>query len=293
MQDPPSYEVITVLNGCTDDTREVIDAFREARPEITIRIVESPKGRCIARNHGAFVAHAPVVAFLDADDAVYPEWLRALYDRTSSLHGIVSGSLVHTRVNRPEVMRVYGIDPNEPDPVERSDLPLHDSDAFRDAAEGNFAAWREDFLRVGGFDAAFQGGLEGTDYCLRSIQAGIRVNTCQMARIDYWLRDTPRGTLRQQRALARCKVLFFVRHYGRGSTTGVSFKYSLLGLVRELLRTPAAPFMSAEDRHALLMRLGGHLGSVEGHVRYRVFRRVPAPELLPETGYQGASLTDT
>lgn len=286
MTNAPEFEIVLVLNGCTDRSREVIEAFAALHPGISIRIEESRAGRCVARNHGAAVARGDVLAFVDGDDTVYPDWLEMIYARTAQLHGIVSGRLVHTRVNPPEVLRVYGISPDEGDPALESDLPLHNLSTFRDACEGNFAVWRDDYLRVGGMDASFKGGLEGTDYCLRSIQAGIPVNTCHKAKVDYWLRGTGTGTFRQQRALARSKLLYFVRHYNRGSSTGASLKYSLYGFLSEIVRLPAYPILSSEQRHKRLHRLGGHLGSLEGHVLYRLLRRVPKRELLSVDDYR-------
>lgn len=283
----PDFEVICVLNGCTDDTEAVVARFAKAHPAMVIRIEHSAKGRCVARNHGAIAARGDVLAFCDADDTVFPDWLAHHFARTSQLHGIVGGSVVHKFVNPPEVLAVYGIDPDEIDPAELEDLPLDDLSKPRAAAEGNFSAWREDYLAIGGMDASFRGGLEGDDLCLRAWMAGIPVNSCVLARIHYWLRATPASSFSQQRGLARGKMLFFVRHYHTGHSAGASFRYSLLGTFTHLLRAPLAFRGSPEDLQRFLHAFGGHVGSLEGHILYRVLRKVPEPQLISASGGRG------
>lgn len=277
---PPQFETILVLNGCTDDSAEVIDAFAERNPQMRIRREESPKGRCIARNHGAAVAHAEVLCFLDADDIAEPGWLAALHARVRDVRGLVCGRLLHRPANPPELLEVYGVDPEAPHPFTMQDLPPDDFSVLREVVENNFGAWRDDYLRVGGMDASFVGGLEGTDLCLRAQAIGIPVNSCTHALVNYRLRETPGGTFRQQRALARSKLLFFVRHFHTGRSAGASFKYSLVGLVKSVARVPFALAQRGVVWHRHMYEFGGHLGSVEGHVLYRVLRRVPEPELM-------------
>lgn len=276
----PRFEVVVVLNGCTDHSAEVIGEFAVQHPELNLRIVSSPKGRARARNRGVEVARGEIVAFCDADDVVFPDWLRHLAERVQTVHGLVGGSLVHRGVNPPELLRVYGLDPEERDPAELPDLPPDDLSKLREVAEGNFAAWRADYLAVGGMDASFEGGLEGTDLCLRAQLQGVPVNSCRAARVAYVLRDTSRGTFAQQRALARAKLLFFVRHFHTGRSAGASAKFSLLGLARSAAALAGAWRLEARERQALMHELGGHLGSVEGHLLYRVLCRVPEPELM-------------
>ena len=279
-EDAPLFEVIVVLNGCTDDSEGVVRRFAEANPALPVRVEESEKGRCLARNHGVAVAASDVVAFCDADDEVFPDWLHHLADRTRELHGIVGGSVVHKYVNPPAVLAAYGIDLDEPDPALSPDLPLDDLSGLREAPEGNFAMWRADYLAVGGMDASFDGGLEGTDLCLRSQKQGIPVNTCRKARIHYWLRATPRASFTQQRALARTKLLFFVRHRHHLPGINASLRVSLVGVAHGLLSFPRAVMSSPAARQRALHELGGHLGSLEGHFLYRILRQTPQPRLI-------------
>ena len=50
----------------------------------------------------------------------------------------------------------------------------HVADA-RKAESCNLAVWRDDFLKVGGFDESFEGfGCEDVDLCLRLLRAGLK-----------------------------------------------------------------------------------------------------------------------
>ena len=64
----PAQEVIVVDDGSTDDTEEVLRAW-----EGRIRIIRQPnRGVAAARNAGASMASADLLAFLDADDLWLP-----------------------------------------------------------------------------------------------------------------------------------------------------------------------------------------------------------------------------
>jgi glycosyltransferase involved in cell wall biosynthesis len=65
-----SWELIAVLDRCTDDTLEILESANDAR----IRIAESPAaGIAAALNHGLRMCRADLVARLDVDDICEPE----------------------------------------------------------------------------------------------------------------------------------------------------------------------------------------------------------------------------
>lgn len=76
-----SFEVLIVDNGSADTT---VACAREFQEKLQLRVIEMP--RCTIsqlRNHGAAISKAQVLAFLDADCLVEPDWLdQALAHKT-------------------------------------------------------------------------------------------------------------------------------------------------------------------------------------------------------------------
>jgi glycosyltransferase involved in cell wall biosynthesis len=69
------FEVIVVDNASTDDTRQVV----EARSDERLRYVYEPvTGLSVARNRGANLAQAEILAYLDDDAVASPHWLAEL-----------------------------------------------------------------------------------------------------------------------------------------------------------------------------------------------------------------------
>jgi glycosyltransferase involved in cell wall biosynthesis len=67
-------ELVVVDDGSTDDTRQHVDAFRD-RLEIRYVRHESPRGIAPSMNDGVRHATGAFIAFLDHDDAWFPEFL--------------------------------------------------------------------------------------------------------------------------------------------------------------------------------------------------------------------------
>jgi glycosyltransferase involved in cell wall biosynthesis len=73
-----AFEIVVVDNASSDRTREVVEArLADSR----LRYVYEPTtGLSIARNTGAQVAQAPILAYLDDDAVASPQWLQVLYE---------------------------------------------------------------------------------------------------------------------------------------------------------------------------------------------------------------------
>ena len=82
-QDLPAdeWECVVVNNRSTDDTPAAFAAFAAAHPECRLRIVDEPQaGLSHARNRGIAEAQALLLVFIDDDEWIEPQFLRAYAD---------------------------------------------------------------------------------------------------------------------------------------------------------------------------------------------------------------------
>jgi glycosyltransferase involved in cell wall biosynthesis len=76
------FELTVVNDGSTDGGERAV----ERRTDPRVRLVSQPNaGPGAARNHGAQLASAPLLAFLDGDDAWSPDYLKESVDKMRSL----------------------------------------------------------------------------------------------------------------------------------------------------------------------------------------------------------------
>ena len=75
------YEILLVDNNCTDNTREICNAFAAAHPDVQFRYtVEPEQGLSAARNKGIKEAKGEYLVYID-DDALVDTWyLRTIYE---------------------------------------------------------------------------------------------------------------------------------------------------------------------------------------------------------------------
>ena len=71
------YEILLVDNNCTDNTREVCDAFMVKHPDVNFRYtVEPEQGLSAAKNRGIKEAKGDIIVYIDDDALVDPWYLR-------------------------------------------------------------------------------------------------------------------------------------------------------------------------------------------------------------------------
>lgn len=131
------FEVIVVANGCTDQTVNV------ARGSCQRLIVLSRRGLGAARNLGARMARGELLVFLDADTLLGPDALREIAGQFSDLDA--AGTLK----GRPDDSRwIYRLLYWFKNLIHRW--------ALHPGSSGAILCWRDQFVRVGGFDEGLE-----------------------------------------------------------------------------------------------------------------------------------------
>jgi glycosyltransferase involved in cell wall biosynthesis len=78
---PSSFEIVVVHNGPADGTDEVVEEFRRAHPDHSVRLLELRRsGAGHARNIAIDAARGDYVTFVDDDDEVSPRFLAAMVE---------------------------------------------------------------------------------------------------------------------------------------------------------------------------------------------------------------------
>lgn len=190
-QDFTDFELIVVDDGSTDGTVEAVEAFADPR----VRLIRLPSnaGGNVARNRGVEAAKAPLIAFLDSDDAYLPAKL---------------GTTVRAFAERPEldvlIDSFFKHYPGRGRPdIEVRNPVMDDNEAIVEAlftrriwkATPGVTARRDVILRAGKFDEALR-RRQDFDFILRLAKAGRMATTDELLWVKNYATDTISGDLR-------------------------------------------------------------------------------------------------
>ncbi|NTV38904.1 MAG: glycosyltransferase [Demequinaceae bacterium] len=159
---PFHWELLLCDNGSTDGTMALARSWQDRLPQLNLVDASARRGAGAARNTGASVARAPLLAFCDADDVVADDWLlrmqRALQHAT-----VVAGAGETALLNPPGQASVsWSVDTVITKPY----WPEYPA-----AASSNLGVRAVAFAEVGGFDESLRTG-EDIDLCWRIQLAG-------------------------------------------------------------------------------------------------------------------------
>jgi len=200
------FEVIVSDNGANGDLRRHLD---ELGLKLDVRWVDSSGKRGVtnARNIGIDAARGQFLAFTDHDDAVHPNWLRALVRAAEDFDAVGGGVDVRT-LNSDEVATWRSLPP----PEKRFETPY-----LPYACGNNFGMWSRVVDEVGYFDGQFLGGGEDVDYSWRIQEAGLTLGHVPDAVVAYRLRTTLRASFVQGMRYGWTSVELARKHSVHGS----------------------------------------------------------------------------
>ena len=184
-----SWEVVVVDHASTDATAQVAQAWADRLP---VRVVQADAGGGVSRSRNVGIAHArgTLLLFCDSDDLVDPRWVDEMV-RALDEFDLVGGTLVSFAENA-RVYEWHGTIPGQQS--DNALLAVGDRFSFRGANMAMRAAaigtlrFPEWYTWPGG---------EEVDFCLRAQLAGARLGAAPAALVNYRLRSSFLGMLRQ------------------------------------------------------------------------------------------------
>jgi glycosyltransferase involved in cell wall biosynthesis len=254
------FEVIVVLDGCTDESAGILATWKELGEMPSLRWIEQPRsGQALARNVGAFAARAPVIVFLD-DDVIPDADLLAIHLAHHAQGERIAVLGDYEVVRHDDSLCTLGVWSWWEDTYHRR-ASAWQPQGYRDFCTGNVSVRKEDFANVGGFDQDFT-GYGGEDYEIgyRLLRAGVRFVPDRRVRARHFCTPRVRSLLRATRQEAHGDVTIARKHP------------ELIGG----LRLGASADKQARRAARLAMRAPwlGDLVSAAGRVSLRVYERL-------------------
>jgi GT2 family glycosyltransferase len=166
-------ELIIVDNNSSDNTKEVIDNFRN-KSSLNIKYVfERGQGLSRARNMGIQEASGNIIAFTDDDCIVDRYWITSIskaFHTDESIAGIGGRVLLYNKMDRPISIRIY---------EERATISSTDR-IIKLMIGCNMAFARPVFDEIGLFDTDFGAGTrfastEDFDFLYRVYKRGLKI----------------------------------------------------------------------------------------------------------------------
>ena len=199
--DYPSYEVILVDDGSTDNTAEIAAQFPSVR-----YVRQSNNGLSHARNTGAAAARGEVFAYTDSDCMADNDWLYYLIG--TLLSGNYAG-VGGPNVSPPAenwVQACVAAAPGAPSHVLLTDTVAEHIPGC------NMAWYRWAFETVGGFDVEYTKAGDDVDFCWRVQQAGYEIAFSPTAIVWHHRRFTLEAFRKQQEGYGEAESMLRFKH---------------------------------------------------------------------------------
>lgn len=206
-QTHPVDEIIVVDDGSTDGGARVVEDVMGDYPLAGLRLISKPNGgQSAARNFGVAHTNCDLIAFLDQDDAWYPNHIEVLRkpfeaDAVKSI-GLVYGNLDRTDLAGRIVHREFlHACPSRHPKVSRAQCLSEDLYILPSAS----IVRKSSFVTLGGFDERLC-GYEDDDLFLRIFSRGLRLVFIDTA-VSKWRIHA--GSTSYSPRMARSQLIYF------------------------------------------------------------------------------------
>jgi len=168
-----SWELVVVNNNSTDNTDEIIDAWKKKFPVALTLLHELRPGPAAARNAGATVARGDYLVFIDNDILAPSEFLWRHYSNVSMAPG-------HWFIGRIEnaaelTSTAFGRYRDHLQESFHSGLPDDFPSEYFGATGANWCMSRFEFQNVGGYDDSFvTASCEDLELAIRARKSGYK-----------------------------------------------------------------------------------------------------------------------
>jgi len=207
----PSYEVILVDDGSTDNTHEIA-----ARHPWVKNIRQENKGLSFARNVGAHASCGDVIVYTDSDCMADPDWL--YYLMGTLLSGDYAG-VGGPNISPPAenwVQACVSAAPGGPNHVLLTDVVAEHIPGC------NMAFHRWAFDQVGGFDPEYRKAGDDVDFCWRLQQSGGVIAFSPAAIVWHYRRFTLQAFRKQQQGYGEAESMLRFQHLVFFGPTGTA-----------------------------------------------------------------------
>ena len=207
----PSYEVILVDDGSTDNTQEIA-----ARHPWIKNIRQENKGLSFARNVGAHASGGDVIVYTDSDCMADPDWL--YYLMGTLLSGDYAG-VGGPNISPPAenwVQACVSAAPGGPNHVLLTDVVAEHIPGC------NMAFHRWAFDQVGGFDPEYRKAGDDVDFCWRLQQSGGVIAFSPAAIVWHYRRFTLQAFRKQQEGYGEAESMLRFQHLVFFGPTGTA-----------------------------------------------------------------------
>ncbi len=158
-QDYPKdrYEVIVVDDGSSDETSKVVNELRQQLPYALKYLQQIRRGPAAARNFGVQHSKGEILAFVDDDVTVAPDWLKNAVRQLAHADGVEGKTVPLGEQISPFIHKVHNLNGGQ-------------------YLTCNIFYRRSVFEQVGGFDERFRRAhREDTDLAWRVMDAGAKI----------------------------------------------------------------------------------------------------------------------